>query len=145
MTVEGQELTMTAAINAVRVGRGLPALLPAGELGAAARRQAADLAASPQIILSGDFHTGSDGSTIGQRARDAGYDPLEAREVVGWGFEGEVQPMVNWWLASPSHVGIVLDAGMRDVGVGYVYAPGSMWSHYWCVVFGRQPDGSAAG
>lgn len=126
---------MVEAINAVRVGRGLPALVWAAELGAAARRHAADLAAHPGLV-----HDGSDGSTINSRLRDVGYRPLVWREVVGWGYRGDVGPMLDWWLASPGHVGIVLAGDVVEIGVGYVHAPATNWQHYWCVDFGRRAE-----
>lgn len=128
-----QEAAMVEAFNAVRSGRGLHSLLPAAELAAAARRHAADLAAHPGLL-----HVGSDGSSIDGRMRDAGYEPLAWREVVGWGFRGDVGAMLDWWLASPGHVGIVLDGEVREVGVGYVYAPATVWGHFWCVDLGRR-------
>jgi hypothetical protein len=129
------ERRMVEAINAARGGRGLPALAWAAELGAAARRHAADLAAHPGLM-----HDGSDGSTIDSRMRDAGYQPLVWREVVGWGFRGDVGAMLDWWLASPGHVSIVLDGDVREMGVGYVHAPETNWGHYWCVDFGRRAE-----
>jgi hypothetical protein len=127
------EQRMVEAINAVRGGRGLPALVWAVELGAAARRHAADMAAHPGLV-----HDGSDGSTIDSRMREAGYRPSVYREVVGWGFRGDVGAMLDWWLASPGHVGIVLNGDTREIGVGYVYEPAANWGHYWCVDFGRR-------
>lgn len=129
------EQRMAEAINAVRVGRGLPALLHAAELGGAARRHAADLAGHPWLM-----HDGSDGSTIDSRMREAGYRPLVFREVVGWGFGGDVGAMLEWWLASSGHVGIVLNGDTREIGVGYVYDPTTAWGHYWCVDFGRRAE-----
>lgn len=134
------EQAMVEAINGVRARRGLPALLPAAELTEAARRHAADLATHPAIIEGGEFHIGSDGSTIGQRIREAGYAPTFYLEATGWGFGGDVVPMLDWWLKSPAHVGIVLDGHVREMGVGYVAAPGSPWGHYWCVDFGRRVE-----
>ncbi len=62
------EYAMLAAINAARAARGLHALMADERLGDAAGRHAADLASHPGLL-----HTGSDGSSIDQRIRAAGY------------------------------------------------------------------------
>ena len=129
--MNAQEQAMLDALNAARAARGVGALRGDERLAAAARRHAADLAAHPGLL-----HTGSDGSTIGQRVAESGYAALAYGEVVGWGWQGAIPPMVDWWLNSPAHVGYVLDAEMRDVGVGYATGLGP-WGHYWAVDFGR--------
>ena len=126
-----KEREMVEAINAARAARGAGPLRADERLAAAARGHAADLAAHPGLM-----HTGSDGSSIGQRVAESGYVALAYSEVVGWGWGGAIPPMVDWWLNSAAHVGLVLDAEMVDVGVGYAVGLGP-WGHYWCVDFGR--------
>lgn len=123
---------MMDAINAARVERGLHALAADGQLAAAARSHAVDMAIHPGII-----HEGSDGSTIGQRIAEAGYVAARFGEVVGWGFLGDIAPMVAWWLNSPEHVGYVLSPEYSDIGVGYAAGLGP-WQHYWCIDMGRR-------
>ena len=130
------EYNMLQAINAARAARGVHALMADQRLGDAAGRHAADLAAHPWLTEGVAYHTGSDGSSIEQRIREAGYAPAQWREVVGWGWGGDIGPMVQWWLSSPAHVGIVLDADMTDIGVGYATG-GAPWFSYWCVDFAR--------
>ena len=129
------EYAMLAAINAARAARGLHALMADERLADAAGRHAADLASHPGLL-----HTGSDGSSIDQRIRAAGYAPARWAEVVGWCWGGDIAPMVEWWLDSPEHIGIVLDAGMADIGVGYAQGLGP-WGHYWTVDFGLPARG----
>ena len=74
------ELAMLSAINAARAGRGLRALAANDQLAAAAERHAQDMATHPGIV-----HIGSDGSTIEERIRGAGYAPVAFGEVVAWG------------------------------------------------------------
>lgn len=131
-----QELAMLAAINAARVERGVHALAAEGRLAAAARVHAADMGAHPGLV-----HVGSDGSTIEERVRRAGYAPARWGEVVAWGWQGEVGPAVAWWLASPDHVGYVLSADFTEIGVGYAVGAGP-WGHYWVVDLGRPVDGA---
>ena len=99
--------------------------------GAAAERHAQDMAAHPGIV-----HIGSDGSTIEERIRGAGYAPVAFGEVVAWGWQGEVAPALEWWLNSPAHVGYVLSPEYTEIGVGYATGLGP-WGHYWAVDFGR--------
>jgi hypothetical protein len=129
------ERAMTEAINAARAGRGLPSLRDIASLIEAARGHAADMATHPGMV-----HEGSDGSDGGRRMLEAGYHWSKWGEIVGWGFGGNVSQMMAWWLSSPAHRPYLLDGDMRDLGVGYVAAPGSMWGHYWTVDFGRRDE-----
>ncbi len=119
---------MFQAINAGRASRGLHALRHDDRLSNAAYDHAVDLSRHPGLM-----HEGSDGSTILERILRAGYNASWHYEVVGWGWDGRIEPMLNWWLNSPAHAAIVLDTNVTDCGVGYVVAPGSVWGHYWCV------------
>lgn len=121
---------MLDRINEVRAGYGLPGLRQDGRLAEAAVRHSRDMAAH-----SGLMHVGSDGSTSGERIAQAGYRARRWQEVVGWGFEGNIERMIDWWMNSPNHRPILLDGGLVEAGVGYVYAPGSEWGHYWTVDF----------
>ena len=125
-----KEAAMLAAINAARTSRGLHALRHDDRLASAAYGHAVDLSRHPGLL-----HVGSDGSSIDERLRREGYAPTFWRECVGWGFQGEIWPMLDWWLASPEHAPIVLSSDAADIGVGYVYAPGAVWGYYWCVDF----------
>jgi hypothetical protein len=124
------EHAMLSAINAARTSRGVHALRHDDRLASAAYGHAVDLSRTPGLL-----HTGSDGSTILERILRAGYNASWHYECVGWGWDGRIEPMVQWWLDSPAHAAIVLDANVTDIGVGYVVAPGSVWGHYWVVDF----------
>ena len=130
------ELAMLAALNAARVERGVHALTADGQLATAAQGHADDMRDNPGIVNSGDYHTGSDGSTIGERIARAGYQAARYSEVTAWGWQGAVGPALEWWLFSPGHVGYVLAGDVADVGIGY--ATGGQWGAYWCVNFGRR-------
>jgi uncharacterized protein YkwD len=136
MNDHDHEHAMLAAINAARASRGVHALAADEQLAAAARRHAADLRDNPALIASGNYHTGSDGSTIGERIARAGYDAAQWGEVVAWGWGSAIGPAVAWWLNSPGHVGYILATNVSDIGVGY--AAGGAWGAYWCVDFGRR-------
>lgn len=123
---------MIERINSERALRGLPPLRPNEQLATAAQGHAEDMAAHRGMV-----HTGSDGSDGGERIRAAGYDWRKWGEITGWGFGGDASAMVEWWLKSPDHAPYMLDPEMQDIGVGYVYAPGSQWDSYWTVNFGK--------
>ena len=122
------ELAMIAAINAARLERGIHALRHDDRLSNAAYDHAVDLSRHPGLM-----HEGSDGSTILERILRAGYNASWHYEVVGWGWDGRIEPMVQWWLGSPAHAAILYDSNVADIGVGYVVAPGTQWGHYWVV------------
>ena len=119
-------------INAARAVRSVPPLRPNSLIDAAALGHAKDMAAHVGLV-----HIGSDGSDGGERMRRAGYQWQQWGEVVGWGWEGDAARMVDWWMQSNEHRPYLLDVRFTDCGVGYVYAPGSQWRHYWTVDFGR--------
>jgi len=127
------EQSIAYQLNQHRSGNGLASLTLASELTQAARRHALDMAEN-------DFtgHTGSDGSSAGERMQDAGYDWVVWGEIIGWGFGGSAESMVNWWMNSPTHRTIILSSQFEDFGVGYMYRADSDWGHYWTVVFGTR-------
>ncbi len=118
---------MVDAINAARAARGLATLQGNDRLATAARGHSEDMATHPGMV-----HVGSDGAQGGERIHAAGYQWTLWGEVVGWGFEGQIAPMVNWWLNSPDHARRVLDPNMADIGVGYATGLGP-WGSYWTV------------
>ena len=133
--MNAQEQAMLDALNAARAARGVGALRGDERLAAAARAHSEDMAAHPGMV-----HYGSDGSDGGERMRRAGYAWTTWGEVVGWGFEGQIEPMVNWWLNSPEHARRILDADMVDAGIGYATGLGP-WGHYWTVNLARGDSG----
>lgn len=125
--MNAQEQIIFGLINRARGERGLRALAADARINAAARRHAEDLGSHPGLV-----HTGSDGSTGGQRISEAGYRWSSWAEAVGWGWGGEIEPMVAWWLNSPEHAAKLLDPAMTDGGAGYAVGLGP-WGHYWCI------------
>ncbi|MCZ7575498.1 MAG: CAP domain-containing protein [Ardenticatenaceae bacterium] len=130
-----QEQAIVTRINAERAARDLPPLAVAPELIQAARRHSRDMA---EHHLTG--HIGSDGSTPGQRIREAGYNWSTENEIIGWGF-ADPEAMVAWWMNDKLHREIVLSTAYKDLGVGYVTEPSSDWIHYWTVDFGSRASG----
>lgn len=102
------------------------------QLSNAAQEHAGDMA---RFAYTG--HTGADGSRPAERLLQFGYGAGYAGEATAWGFEYPHQA-VAFWVNSPAHRRIILNAAATDVGVGYsadFNAP-SVW--YWTAEFGNQ-------
>ena len=128
-TSQNQVITL---INQERANAGLPALSANALLTEAALRHSDDMASNDFVS-----HTGSDGSTMGDRATDAGYDWTYIGETIAAG-QSTPADAVATWMASSGHRDIILSPNFDDIGVGYVYLNGSTYGHYWTVNFGAQ-------
>ena len=120
-------------INQQRNANGLPAYAVVYELTQSSRKHSHDMADNNFTS-----HTGSDGSTPGDRMHAFGYYWTNAGENTGWGFGGDPQTMVNWWMNSPVHRDAILSMVYKDMGVGYALNYSSQWDHYWTVNFGKR-------
>ena len=105
-------------INATRTANGCAPVVSNPQLTAAAARQANDM------LQNGvQSHTGSDGSSLVQRVRDAGYTAYaDLGEVVFWGTGslGTPATAVNWWMNSPGHRAIITNCELTDAGFSAV-------------------------
>lgn len=109
---------LLSQINATRAANGCGPVAANPQLTAAAERQANDMLANG--VRS---HTGSDGSSVVQRATDAGYVPYaNLGEIIFWssGFGLVPAAAVNWWMNSPGHRAIITDCAMTDAGFSAV-------------------------
>lgn len=99
-------------VNAERAKAGCPALKENAQLAKAAQTFADD--AAKNNLTS---HTGSDGSTVPQRIKDAGY---EARMFGENMFNGstDAKAAVDWWTGSPGHRANMVNCAFVDTGVG---------------------------
>ncbi|CAL9613716.1 hypothetical protein SUDANB120_05702 [Streptomyces sp. enrichment culture] len=112
-------------VNAQRTRRGLPALTVDQALTTAAQQHAA---AAVQLKWWGpgkDPHRNpATGSTPQTRIQAAGYCPnprsWEFAEIAytGWGGSGTPQAAVTWWMNSPGHRAVILNAALRNIGPG---------------------------
>lgn len=126
---------MIDALNDIRRRAGLPPLTENRQLAEAANVHVRDLA-SGRVNLA-DSHIGSDGSTVMQRVGRTGYRAAEVREMTGWGWQGDATRLVDYWMQSGTHWPIIHNAAVTEGGWSYLYAPGSLWGHYWVVVVAR--------
>jgi len=105
-------------INATRAANGCGPLTPNPVLAAAAARHATD------VLVNGAVgHVGTDGSSISQRVRDAGYTTgATVGEVVFWGTGAAKNPAaaVDWWMNSPGHRAIITDCSFTEAGFSTV-------------------------
>lgn len=107
-----------------------PPLSLASALTRAARAHARDMAVH-------DFfdHTGSDGSTPGERATRAGYRWRMVGENIASGVRTP-REAVTGWLASPDHCANIMTAGYRQMGVAFAVDPANAQLIDWTEDFG---------
>jgi len=126
-----------ALTNSMRAEHGLPAYLWDERLAAAARRHANDMANTGWIS-----HTGSDGTRVRDRAREAGYPGFSWGLVVGENIYGgythnRPSDAMAWWMNSPPHRGQILSTRFREMGAASASRDGTT---YYVAVFGDRPD-----
>lgn len=117
-------------INEKRVAEGCPKVAGDSRLRAAADRYAVDMRDNNAHEQPGtDGHTGSDGSSPGQRIADAGFTPLTRHgEVIYWSAQPSSEAAtLDWWMNSPRHKAIILDCQFTHAGVGLLYPGGTKW------------------
>ncbi|MEA5516937.1 CAP domain-containing protein [Nodularia sp. UHCC 0506] len=101
-----------------------------GSLNSAAQVHSSDMARNRKMS-----HTGSNGSSMGQRAKQAGYEWRAIAENVA---AGQTSPsaVVQAWLKSPGHCANIMNSNYQDSGVSAVR--GSDGVLYWTMLYGRQ-------
>jgi uncharacterized protein YkwD len=81
-------------------------------------------------------HTGSDGSSVGQRATEAGYVWHALGENIAAG-QGSVAAVMSSWMASPGHCANIMQARFRDLGVACVKgSSANTYGTYWTMALG---------
>jgi hypothetical protein len=102
-------------------------------LAAAAARHSKDMAEA-------DFfdHVGTDGTTVGDRALDAGYDYYIVGENIAAGYDSAMEVLVAW-LNSPGHCANIMHPLYEEYGSAVEENPASYYQIYWTQVFGVRP------
>jgi uncharacterized protein YkwD len=127
---------VVAYTNVHRSQHGCPELTLDAQLMLAAQRHTEDMAFN-------DFvgHTGSNGSSPGDRIRATGYTFSTWAENAAAGY-ATPEDVVNGWMESEGHRSNILNCTLRDIGVGYFYLeddPGELkFRNYWTQVFGAR-------
>jgi uncharacterized protein YkwD len=120
-------------VNAERRRAGEPPLTLNPRLELAAQRHAEDM-----LARSFFGHRGSDGGTVRERAKAAGYSWHMVGENLAEG-QDSVKEAVEAWMHSPSHRENILNRGFRETGVGLAMGrdPGSgEYRILWVQTFG---------
>lgn len=76
-------------------------------------------------------HTGSDGSTLGQRLNREGYSGWSAAAENVARSQSTPQAVVSAWMNSAGHCRNIMGPNYSDVGIGFV-------NRYWTAKFGRK-------
>ncbi len=109
-----------------------PALVLNDQLNSAATKHATDMATYNYFS-----HTGRDGSTPWARMTREGYVWRRAGENIAAG-QPTARAVVDGWLKSPGHCANIMNAGFKDLGVGYAYSVSSTYKRYWVQDFGAK-------
>ncbi|AKJ09830.1 lipoprotein [Streptomyces incarnatus] len=120
-TASGAVARVVQLVNAERAKAGCHPLTVNPELAKAAQAHSADMAAHQNMS-----HTGSDGSSPGDRITRAGYSWSAYGENVAYGYATPEQVM-NGWMNSPGHRANILNCSYKEIGVGLAQ-PGSYWT-----------------
>ena len=95
-----------------------------GRLEAAAQRHTRDMARHEHFA-----HTGTDGSSVGDRASYEGYDWRRVGENIAR-YQLDVHEVVDDWMASPGHCANLMNPAFVEFGAAEE-------DHYWTQVFGK--------
>lgn len=113
-----------AQLNALRQSNGLPALSHSPTLEKVAQGHATDMARMQDMT-----HTGSDGSSIGDRIKRSGYNLRSGAENIAQtrrGLDGAMQI----WINSPPHLSNMLMPDVKEYGI-------ARSGNYWAMVVAR--------
>lgn len=108
-------------VNAERGKAGCSPVKVNSTLTKAAQDHSEDMAASGTMS-----HTGSDGSSPGDRITRAGYTWSTYGENVAYGYSTPERVMQGW-MTSPGHKANILNCAFKEIGVGHAQ-PGDYWT-----------------
>ncbi len=124
---------LVTLVNNQRAANSLPALTLNDQLSAAAQNHSEDMACNNFLQ-----HSGWNGSTPASRIAAAGYSASVTRENIYAQppqYGGDAQAAVNWWMSDEIHKEAILNAQVKDIGVGYASYPRSDLIGYFTVDF----------
>jgi uncharacterized protein YkwD len=129
--VKALRASVLAEVNAQRAANGLGKLRQDKALEKAAQGHACDNAARRSIS-----HDSSNGDTLKERLKKAGYRLRTAAENTGRGF-GTPQRAVAWWMQSPKHKDNILLPNITEIGIGIAMSDAPDSKHHWILNFGK--------
>ncbi|MDP3614009.1 MAG: CAP domain-containing protein [Rubrivivax sp.] len=102
----------------------------------AALTQASLVHSDDMMALNFFSHTGSNGSSAGQRATNAGYVWQTWGENIAAG-QPTVNSVMDAWVASPGHCANLMNARFRDIGLACVSgSANNTYRSYWTMTLG---------
>ncbi len=102
----------------------------------AALTQASLVHSDDMMALNFFSHTGSNGSSAGQRATAAGYVWQTWGENIAAG-QPTVNSVMDAWVASPGHCANLMNARFRDIGLACVSgSANNTYRTYWTMTLG---------
>ncbi|MFJ8195502.1 CAP domain-containing protein [Streptomyces sp. NPDC096152] len=120
-TASGVTARIVELVNAERAKAGCSPVTLNATLTKVAQAHSEDMAAHQNMS-----HTGSDGSSPGDRITRAGYDWSTYGENVAYGYSTADQVM-SGWMSSPGHRANILNCSFKEIGVGHA-GPGDYWT-----------------
>jgi uncharacterized protein YkwD len=121
----GATARVVALVNSARGKAGCSALTVNAKLTKAAQSHSDDMSDNESMS-----HTGSDGSSPGDRITRAGYDWRTYGENVAYGYPTPESVMAGW-MSSPGHKANILNCAFKEIGVGLAQD-----GYYWTQDFG---------
>jgi len=134
-----RDIAVEARINEIRAEHSLPHLTNSQKITQSALRHSNDMADNNFFD-----HTGSDGSNAGRRLDEACYKWQVYGEIIAAGYRSPAS-VVDAWMGSDGHRGVILDTELTEFGAGYAYNRKSELKHYWTVDFGLRASVSTSG
>ncbi|MFH8381985.1 CAP domain-containing protein [Kitasatospora sp. NPDC018058] len=119
---QGDTGSVLTLVNKARADAGCPALNVNSQLVQAAQAHSNDMAKTGTLS-----HTGSDGSSAGDRVTKAGYRWSAYAENIAQGY-GSAQATFDGWMNSSGHKANMLNCAYKDTGIADT-------NGYWTQVF----------
>jgi uncharacterized protein YkwD len=120
-TASGATARIVELVNAERAKAGCSRVTLDASLTKAAQAHSNDMAAHRNMS-----HTGSDGSSPGDRLTRAGYTWRTYGENVAYGYATPERVMAGW-MSSPGHKANILNCAFKEIGVGLAQ-PDNYWT-----------------
>ncbi|MGW6400332.1 CAP domain-containing protein [Streptomyces sp. NPDC055134] len=120
-SASGATARVLTLVNNERSKAGCSPLTMNAKLTKAAQDHSKDMASHGNMS-----HTGSDGSSPGDRITRAGYSWSSYGENVAYGYSTPEKVMAGW-MSSPGHKRNILDCSFKEIGIG-VAQPNSYWT-----------------
>ncbi|WP_055489121.1 CAP domain-containing protein [Streptomyces sp. TP-A0356] len=124
-TASGATARIVELVNAERSKVGCSPVTLNATLAKVAQAHSEDMASHQNMS-----HTGSDGSSPGDRITRAGYNWSTYGENVAYGYATPEKVMAGW-MSSPGHKANILNCAFKEIGVGFAQP-----DNYWTQDFG---------